>query len=174
MRDGLQKEFDLSKFEYYLDFILVPVAIIGLLCIASNVFLFMVGFVLWTLIEYWIHRSIFHGPTRYEPMHQMHHRLPKDMIGINSIGTFSGFLFIGVFFWFLVGIATFALIAGLMAGYVFYCVIHLVMHHGNRTNFNPYTEFMFRHHAGHHRGGQGNFGVTSPIWDVVFGSFRKS
>jgi dihydroceramide fatty acyl 2-hydroxylase len=67
------------------------------------------GVIAWSLAEYWIHRLVFHGPTSFEPMHQMHHALPKDMIGVASWGT----LFT----------------AGVMLGYLFYCAIHVRFHH---------------------------------------------
>lgn len=162
----LWRAFDLSVWGYCLDFALVPIAIGVLACDdgfgASEV---AIGFVCWTLAEYWIHRLVFHGPTPFEAMHQMHHTLPKDMIGVASWGTFAGFAAI----WFLVG-ASFC--AGFMLGYLGYCAIHVRMHHGNRAKFSRYVGFMFDHHAGHHRGGQGNFGVSSPIWDFVFRTFK--
>jgi hypothetical protein len=49
------------------------------------------GAVFWSLAEYWIHRLVFHGETPLEPMHQMHHALPKDVIGAASWMTFSSF-----------------------------------------------------------------------------------
>jgi dihydroceramide fatty acyl 2-hydroxylase len=132
------------------------------------------GFVLWTLVEYWIHRSIFHGNTRYEPMHQLHHALPKDMIGVASVGTFAGFTGLFCSCWMLSCFDTAASITtGFMVGYLFYCAIHVRMHHGDRSKYGRYMAYMFKHHAGHHRGGKGNFGVTTPIWDMAFGSYQK-
>lgn len=163
---GVWRAFDLSVWGYFLDFALAPIAIAGALIFSEfNLLGIVGGFVAWTFSEYWIHRLIFHGPTPFEPMHQAHHALPKDMIGIASWGTFAGF---GVV-WLLLGLP---FCAGVMLGYLAYCAIHVRMHHGNRVNFSRYVAFMFRHHAGHHRGGQGNFGVSSPIWDFVFRTFK--
>lgn len=159
--EGLSPAFDLSVASYCLDFFLAPFAIIGLLYIDGRPLPFVLGVVGWTLAEYWIHRLVFHGRTPFEPMHQMHHALPKDMIGIASWGTFAGFAAV----WFVFG-ASFT--AGFMSGYLAYCAIHVRMHHGNRDRFSRYVRFTFEHHAGHHRGGAGNFGVTSPVWDVAF------
>ena len=49
------------------------------------------GAVFWSLAEYWIIGFVFHGETPLEPVHQMHHALPKDMIGAASWMTFSSF-----------------------------------------------------------------------------------
>lgn len=181
--EGLSRAFDLSSLAYFMDFALVPLASAGLLFWASYIGLGLAGCFLaaaggiaaWTLAEYWIHRLVFHGPTRFEPMHDMHHRLPKDMIGIASWATFIGFS--GV--WLVAEVFTGAAIgsafaAGFMLGYLAYCGIHVRMHHGDRARFSRYVSFMFEHHAGHHRGGQGNYGVSSPVWDLAFGSYRRS
>lgn len=162
-REVLHPAFDLSPLSYFLDFVLAPIAIACLLYFDRAPLPFLAGVVAWTFAEYWIHRLVFHGPTRFEPMHQMHHALPKDMIGVASWGTFAGFAVV----WLLFG-ASFC--AGFIFGYLAYCAIHVRMHHGDRTRFSRYVNFMFQHHAGHHRGGSGNFGVTTPIWDFVFGT----
>jgi len=69
-----------------------------------------------------------------------------------------------------------AFTAGVMLGYLFYCTIHVSMHHLGARGFGRYGAMMMRLHAGHHRGGQKskvvNFGVSSPLWDIVFRTFR--
>jgi sterol desaturase/sphingolipid hydroxylase (fatty acid hydroxylase superfamily) len=180
---GLSRAFDLSAWAYFLDFILVPVAAIALLFAAKVYFATaalqlviaaVAGALVWTLAEYWIHRLVFHGNTPFEPMHDMHHRMPKDMIGLASWATFAGFAVI----WAIAALAGVgfgaAFTAGFMLGYLFYCAIHVRFHHGDAASFGRYAAFMHAHHVGHHRGGKGNFGVTSPVWDLVFGSFRPS
>jgi sterol desaturase/sphingolipid hydroxylase (fatty acid hydroxylase superfamily) len=162
---GLWRAFDLSAWGYFLDFALVPVAVVLLVEDGISVAELVGGFVAWSFTEYWIHRLVFHGATPFEPMHQMHHALPKEMIGVASWGTFAGFAVI----WFIFGSA---FCGGFMLGYLSYCAIHVRMHHGNRAQFSRYVSFMFDHHAGHHRGGSGNFGVSSPVWDFAFGTYQ--
>lgn len=165
--DGLSRAFDLAPWSYYLDFVLVPVAVIGLIWLQSSMILIGLGLAGWTLAEYWIHRLVFHGHTRFEPMHHMHHVLPKDLIGVASWVTFAAFACV----WLLAGAA---FTAGLMLGYLAYCAIHVRFHH-HRTDakLSRYVAFMNVHHVAHHRGGKGNFGVTSPIWDIVFNTYRS-
>lgn len=168
---ALSPAFDLAPWSYFLDFALVPLAVLFLLACMPSPFsaasfaMMAVGLFAWTLAEYGIHRMVFHGATRFAPMHQVHHELPKDMVGVASWGTFAGFVVIAM----LLGGA---ICIGFMLGYLAYCTIHVRMHHGNRQHFGRYVSFMFERHARHHRGGKGNFGVSSPIWDFVFGTYR--
>jgi dihydroceramide fatty acyl 2-hydroxylase len=182
--EGLSPAFDLSRWSYFLDFALVPAAASGLLFLAwwrglgAGVITaaIIVGAIGWSLAEYWIHRSVFHGRTPFEPMHQMHHRLPKDMIGLASWATFAAFGGIWLVAEVFAGLAIgSAFTAGVMAGYLLYCGIHVRFHHhGDDAKLSRYIAFMNKHHVGHHRGGKGNFGVSSPIWDFVFGTYRPS
>jgi dihydroceramide fatty acyl 2-hydroxylase len=180
---GLSPAFDLAPWSYFLDFALVPISACALIVFAGRgvgslgiSVAALAGVAAWTLVEYWIHRLVFHGPTPFEPMHQLHHALPKDMIGLASWATFAGFAAI----WLVAAIvcgrhAGAAFTAGLMLGYLAYCAIHVRMHHHRRGDrLSRYIAVMNAHHAGHHRGGQGNFGVTSPVWDFVFGTYRPS
>lgn len=134
------------------------------------------GVIAWSLAEYWIHRLAFHGDTSFEPMHQMHHALPKDMIGVASWATFVAFSGIWLIAETFAGAALgSAFTAGVMAGYFFYCAIHVRFHHHRPgAKLSRYVAFMNAHHVAHHRGGKGNFGVSSPIWDFVFGTYRPS
>lgn len=182
MKQKLPKMFSLSRVAYYLDFFLVPVATL-LLCVIAlqnlsayrSLQCLLVGMVIWSLAEYIIHRYIFHDIPVFRPMHDIHHNLPKSYVGVASWGTFTGF---GIF-WSLIftvsqsiAVAS-AVVAGIFLGYMFYITIHDRMHHGNRKNFGKYMSFMYKHHASHHRGGEANFGVTSPIWDYIFRTFKK-
>jgi dihydroceramide fatty acyl 2-hydroxylase len=118
---------------------------------------------------------VFHGRTPFEPMHQLHHALPKDMIGVASWGTFAGFSGVWLVAQVFAGPAIgSAITAGVMAGYLFYCTIHVSMHHGRAAGFGRYGRMMLALHQAHHRGGKGNFGVTSPLWDFAFRTYRRS
>jgi sterol desaturase/sphingolipid hydroxylase (fatty acid hydroxylase superfamily) len=178
---SVHRAFDLSDWAYFLDFALVPIAIVAACFYAfahqlSEIAVwpsFLGGLVIWSFAEYWIHRAIFHGATRFEPMHQQHHALPKDMIGAASWATFGGFSLFWIAAMLCAGQATGSMIsAGFMAGYIFYCAIHVSMHHTGAFGFGRYGQMMMRLHRAHHRGGKGNFGVSSPIWDFVFRTYH--
>lgn len=177
----VHRAFDLTVWGYFLDFALVPVAVVALCIFAGwrvlpsyGVALAMLaGVLIWSLAEYWIHRAIFHGDTPFETMHQQHHALPKDMIGLASWATFAGFSGLWLIAQTFAGAAVgSAVTAGVMAGYLGHCAIHVSIHHAAARGFGRYGAMMLALHRAHHRGGKGNFGVTSPIWDFVFGTYQ--
>ncbi len=171
---------------------LVPVvfvpAIIGLLLVglvnkhvgaAQAAALSVAGFVLWTLVEYWLHRLFFHwkpkarwGERMHFLVHGVHHTWPKDkyrlvMPPAVSISLF--FAFLGLFV-LLLGITwVWCFHAGFVAGYVNYDLTHYWLHHGQ-----PRTERgrrLRRHHMRHHfRDDTQQFGVSFMFWDRVFGT----
>ncbi|XUM25103.1 sterol desaturase family protein (plasmid) [Bradyrhizobium oligotrophicum S58] len=173
-RRDLPRAFDLSAGGYFLDFLLVPLAIAALIwAFGCRLEALAAGVLAWTFAEYWIHRLIFHGPTRFAPMHEMHHRLPKDWIGAASWLTLPAFAVVfGLLALAMTRSAAASATAGLMAGYLAYCAVHIRIHHGRRARFWPPMAFLHRLHAGHHRGGRANYGVSSPLWDIVFRSFK--
>jgi 4-hydroxysphinganine ceramide fatty acyl 2-hydroxylase len=67
------------------------------------------------------------------------------------------------------------LTVGVMAGYWWYGVVHHVVHHHANSSspsyFNDLRAWHMRHHYSPKRG---NFGVTTPIWDYVFGTTIRS
>lgn len=180
--EHVHRAFDLTAWAYFLDFALVPVAAVALgifawwrgLPVHGVTLSIAAGVLIWSLAEYWIHRSIFHGQTPFEPMHQQHHALPKDMIGLASWATFIGFAGVWLIAQTFAGSAIgSALTAGVMLGYLAYCIIHVSMHHADAWGFGRYGQMMLRLHRAHHRGGKGNFGVTSPLWDFVFRTYGR-
>ncbi len=64
--------------------------------------------------------------------------------------------------------ATLGFHAGLLSGYILYEFLHLGAHAHWRV---PGLRYMHRQHLMHHFGdSQRTFGVTSPLWDWVFGT----
>jgi sterol desaturase/sphingolipid hydroxylase (fatty acid hydroxylase superfamily) len=62
---------------------------------------------------------------------------------------------------------------GLVGGYVYSEWFHHRMHH--RVPQSALARWLWRHHYLHHYAdGRVNFGFTSPLWDVVFGTLRVS
>ena len=75
-------------------------------------------------------------------------------------------------FWLILGDAGFPVFGGFIAGYLIYDYTHYYVHH-----FVPKTklgkrlrEAHMRHHFQDHRYG---YGVSSPLWDVVFRTLPK-
>lgn len=140
--------------------------------------IFFLGIFSWTLAEYLLHRYIFHyidesawSKKFHYLVHGIHHDYPKDkqrlvMPPLPSIGL--AIFFFGIF-WLLMHTYTFAFFAGFLLGYLSYAMIHYATH-----AFRPPKNFfkiIWEHHSKHHyRSPEKAFGVSSPFWDLVFGT----
>jgi len=135
------------------------------------------GILVWTLVEYGLHRFIFHtapksagGIKAHFLAHGIHHYDPFDgtrlvfpPLGGLGIATV---LFLGMEM-FLPTAQAMVLMAGLLTGYLIYDMSHYISHHGRITD--PWFRFLHRYHkAHHHRDPDALFGVSNPLWDIVF------
>jgi sterol desaturase/sphingolipid hydroxylase (fatty acid hydroxylase superfamily) len=135
----------------------------------------LVGAVSWTLTEYLLHRFAMHvlrGRGLASREHLTHHAdvtyfSPMSKKLASAAGTtaiaFPLTTAIGGRRW-----AT-AFTAGLLGAYGLYEVAHRRLHtHPPRTRYGRWAR---RHHLHHHFGApMRNFGVTSPVWDHLFGT----
>ena len=67
-----------------------------------------------------------------------------------------------------------------MLGYLAYVGVHYALHHVNSlgptwlpASLRVWLRNLIRAHAVHHHQTQYNFGVTTTIWDRVFGTLRQ-
>ena len=139
----------------------------------------IVGYLTWTLTEYWLHRIVFHfepeagvGARLHWMIHGVHHDHPNDPMRLVMPPAASiplALLFVAVFQWMLAFGPACALLAGFFAGYVAYDMTHYYVHH--RRPKGPLgrklRELHMRHHFQDHESG---FGVSAPWWDRVFGT----
>lgn len=143
---------------------------------------FVLGLFLWTLAEYTLHRFVFHFPAKGEKaerfiflFHGIHHAQPQCktrlvMPPIVSIPLAA--LFYGIFHLiFTVLLKTPQWIAPLFSafifGYLVYDLTHYATHHFPMRS--GYAKFIKRYHMQHHyKTPNKRFGVSSPLWDVVF------
>ena len=143
----------------------------------GRVFLFCSGLVVWTLTEYILHREVFHlepdtswGKRLHFLMHGVHHDFPNDSRRLVMPPAVS--IPLSVFFFFLfralLGLnSVLPFFAGFITGYLCYDMTHFAIHHfpmkGRLGNY------LRKHHFRHHYlDSENNFGVSSPLWDVVF------
>jgi cyclopropane-fatty-acyl-phospholipid synthase len=131
------------------------------------------GLALWTLIEYGVHRFVLHRIPPFRDMHEMHHRNPRQLIGTPTVVTATIFVVI-VFLsalWFAGIWLASALTLGVLVGYIVYSVVHHATHHW--WSSSEWFKRRKQIHGRHHRfGAEGNYGVTTSLWDHVFGSRR--
>jgi len=149
-----------------------------------NILLICIGGALtWTLAEYVIHRFLYHTETNSEDflefqmsMHGNHHHYPKDpeRLAMPPIpGLVLGALFFG-FFYLIMGIYAVAFFPGFMLGYDAYITIHYYQHRIKSPNYKPWKKLWQHHKAHHYSNPYSAFGVSTRLWDVVFGTMPKA
>jgi sterol desaturase/sphingolipid hydroxylase (fatty acid hydroxylase superfamily) len=173
----------LSKFSYYSDFAIYPVVCAGLAAASVRgagwvsggkwFGALAAGLMLWTFLEYVLHRIAFHSVRWFVPMHGAHHRAPLAFIGTPtwlSVSVLGSAIGIPTWLYFGFGIAG-GLTVGVMAGYWWYGIVHHVIHHHAHKRSNAYFSELRAWHMRHHYSPRsGNFGVTTGLWDHVFGT----
>ncbi len=143
--------------------------------------LFLLGILLWTLIEYLIHRYIFHyepktrwGKQLHFVIHGVHHDYPNDarrLVMPPAISIPLAFLFFGLFFLIFGSLAP-AVFAGLVFGYLCYDMLHYATHH--LAMKSGVWLWLKQYHLRHHfKDDHVGYGISSPLWDYVFRTTRK-
>ena len=139
---------------------------------------FALGFALWTLAEYLLHRFAMHemgGKGMMSREHLEHHVESGWALAYTNVLSWIGVGLVGGLIWAPIGwliggaAAAVTLSLGWAAGYAFYEYQHAVAH--MRPPRTRYQRLVRRHHFHHHFGHpMQNHGVTLPLWDVVFGT----
>ncbi|MDC0723277.1 sterol desaturase family protein [Nannocystis bainbridge] len=144
--------------------------------------LLAVGWLVWTFVEYWLHRGFFHlaptTPARRVTsfiVHRHHHVAPNDRDRLVATPLYSGglaLLLLGLYGLIAGPDARWPLLAGTLLGYLAYERAHHLAHHGRpRTALG---RALRRRHLRHHFADRGlDFGISSPLWDLVFRTYSK-
>lgn len=138
---------------------------------------FLSGVLLWTLAEYVLHRKVFHwmsetprGRRIHFLLHGVHHDYPSDKDRLVMPLGFSvplSFIFYGLFCGAIGARIGEPFFAGFVLGYLIYDGTHYAIHHFRQTT--RLGKWIRRHHMLHHHADHsGGFGVSSPLWDLVF------
>lgn len=170
---------------YFADFVVYAVASTGLALLLAVVAPYqrrtellayaLLGLVAWTLVEYVLHRFVLHGLQPFKTWHAEHHRRPRALIGTPTI--LSTVLIVALVFLPALVLSDLwrasALTFGLLTGYLVYALVHHATHHWRAHN--AWSRRIKRHHALHHSpvATAARYGVTSALWDVVFGTAGK-
>ena len=142
---------------------------------------FVIGVLTWTLLEYVIHRYVFHykpktrvGKLLHFIMHGVHHDYPNDATRLVMPPIISVPLAVVFYVVFILTLGRFApaALAGFGFGYVCYDTIHYATHHFamKRGVWRWLKHYHLRHH---YQDDHAGYGVSSPLWDYVFGTSRK-
>jgi sterol desaturase/sphingolipid hydroxylase (fatty acid hydroxylase superfamily) len=109
----------------------------------------------------------------FSPMHATHHAAPLDLIGTPtwiSVAVWCGAILLPAWIWLGFNEAN-GLTVGVMLGYWWYGIVHHVIHHRAHESSSAYFDALRAWHMRHHHSPKrGNFGVTTRIWDFVFGT----
>lgn len=144
--------------------------------------LFASGVLSWGLLEYALHRFAFHYDARSEfgrkfvyAAHLSHHENPR-----RSDGVFSSLVIsapVATVYLLLAWLATGSwraaayLFTGLVVGYFYYEWLHFRSHH-QRARLRLFRYLQKYHLLHHHQTPERRFGVTSPLFDILFGTFE--
>jgi dihydroceramide fatty acyl 2-hydroxylase len=145
--------------------------------------LFFVGYALWTLFEYWLHRLVFHfepdhgiGARMHWIIHGVHHEHPNDPLRLvmpPAVSIPLGALVFGALYLVLGKRYAPGLGAGFFAGYLAYDMLHYYVHH-----FRPSSRvgrmLRERHMRHHFQDDTRGFGISAPYWDEVFGTSPRA
>lgn len=158
----------------------------GFASVTPQLAYFSFGVLLWTLIEYVLHRFLFHldyylpdnrvAITLHFLLHGVHHYLPMDRYRLVMPPTL--FVVLATPFWKLAhiifsydwSVATTVFCGGIF-GYICYDLTHYFLHHQDLPLW--YKDLKKYHLAHHFLDYELGFGVTSRFWDTVFGTELK-
>ncbi len=137
------------------------------------------AFLFWTLAEYLLHRYLFH----FEPhgkmqerflfiVHGNHHDDPNDpyrLVMPPFVSIVLALIFFSLFKYVMGPVYVEPFFAFFILGYLTYDYTHFAIHH-----FTPHTRvgrWIKNHHMQHHYVNPlSRWGVSSPLWDYVFGT----
>ncbi|QNL22324.1 sterol desaturase family protein [Hyphobacterium sp. CCMP332] len=144
--------------------------------------IFFFSFLLFTLVEYIVHRNVFHWVPN-TPLkqfiqyhfHGVHHAEPKDKKRLAMpivVSLALAFFTLGVAYLFI-GKYSFVFTPGFAMGYTAYLGVHYMVHAYAPPKEGPFKVLWVNHAIHHYKDDSVAFGVSSPLWDVVFGTLPQ-
>jgi 4-hydroxysphinganine ceramide fatty acyl 2-hydroxylase len=178
----------LSKVHFLVPvFIFVPVIIYFIygafqnnIGIVTFIEMFITGLIVWTLVEYVMHRFLFHYMPPDKPwaqrlhfiFHGVHHDYPSDakrLVLPPSVSIPLALAFYLMFNAILPVNYIYGFFPAFLIGYLFYDESHYAIHHFNFKG--KIWKKIKQHHMLHHYSDPAKgYGVSSPLWDKIFGS----
>jgi sterol desaturase/sphingolipid hydroxylase (fatty acid hydroxylase superfamily) len=140
--------------------------------------IFFAGMLFWTFFEYIMHRFAFHWVAESERakkfvyiMHGNHHHFPRDKERLFMPPVPSLILASIIFslMYLIIGRYAFMFFPGFILGYLLYGSMHFAIHAWNPP-FKWMKPLWRNHHLHHYKDDHKGFGVSTTIWDRVFGT----
>ncbi len=153
------------------------------LTIAGIIMWVLSGLFCWSIMEYTLHRFVFHyhptsktGKRIHFVLHGVHHDYPSDSKRLVMPPGASIPLALLIYWICLLvfgPVHTAPFFAGFVFGYIVYDMSHYAVHH--ITFKNKLFKAIKKHHMLHHyKDPNAGFGFTSTVWDKAFGTdFKK-
>ncbi len=144
--------------------------------------LFLSGIFVWTLLEYGLHRFVFHVqiPLRnlrlrdlVNASHLSHHAAPRDPTKV-LVQPVYGLVISAILYGLIYAVlrsplSTTIIMIGIWTGFLYYEAVHYRVHFS--LSPSGLIARQRRTHFYHHfTNNKRCFGVTSPLWDYVFGT----
>lgn len=149
--------------------------------ILTGILIFLAGILSWTITEYSIHRWAFHYEPKSETgkrihflVHGIHHDYPRDAtrLVMPLLVSIPLALLFYLLFKLLFGEYYLVIYSGFVFGYLSYDTIHYATHHFNMKG--KFGKFLRSYHLRHHfEDDKTAFGVSTPLWDYIFGTVPK-
>jgi len=172
-----------SKWNYYLslatDFLTAVVFLVLSIYYTNDIWasiaFFIVGVIFFTFLEYAVHAWLFHEnhPLRvFIEGHAHHHQNP---FSYDAMPFFMSAVIATIFAYLLHFIMptadALAIVGGMALGYFNYGIMHHIMH--RREFSSKYWRYMQEFHFVHHKKPKLNHGITTDIWDRIFGTYYE-
>lgn len=139
------------------------------------------GYFVFTFVEYMMHKHFFHmepdTPVKDKlqySVHGVHHDYPRDKDRL-AMPPFVSAAYAAIFylvFRLIMGDYALYFLPGFLSGYASYLGVHYIVH-----AFSPPKNFLkvlWVNHAIHHyKDPDMAFGVSTPLWDIIFGTNPK-
>lgn len=145
--------------------------------------LMLVGVAGWQLLEYSIHRFLFHAHstsywaiTLHFVFHGCHHKYPNDKLRLVFPPIPASILVMLVYSClsaFLPAPKALAAFSGAGFGYIAYDCLHFAFHNGHWFPAGPLRDLKTQH-IKHHKDHTHSYGISTPFFDHLFGSSTKS
>ncbi len=127
------------------------------------------GALLFSFVEYAFHRWLFHGSiAAFERGHSHHHEHPQGEDALPFFLPPLGMLVLARMAVLVASTTGLMFAAAFAGGYALYGLSHSQIH-ARRFRSRAVRRWAGSHHV-HHYHPDANFGVTTPLWDIVFGT----
>lgn len=147
----------------------------------QTVGMFLLGVLSFSWVEYNVHRYVFHMAT-YTALrakiqyvaHGVHHEFPKDKdrLAMPPLLSVTIATILLLLFRLVLGDLVFSFLPGFLVGYAGYLSVHYLVH-AYQPPKNFFKVLWINHGKHHYKNGDIIFGVSTPLWDYIYGTMRE-